>query len=275
MRLHSFRFRQILLQACLFLLSLVVFIPFYILVVNSLKSPAEASLLGLGLPSKPEWGNYVQVFKAGKLSLAFTNSIVITFVSVVLILITSAATAFILQRRKDAVSKFLNHLVMFGLVVPPAIVPLYKILSFFHINGTLTGIILINVAVRSPLSVFLGYQFLKSISKEIDEAAVIDGCGKYRLFFSIILPLMSPILVTIMIFNAIYVWNDFIYVLFFLSSGSKITLPLTLYLFTGQYSTQWNLVFADIVIVSLPLLIIYFAAQRWIIAGLTAGATKG
>jgi raffinose/stachyose/melibiose transport system permease protein len=273
--LRSFRFQQVLLQIALLLLSLVFLVPFYLLVVNSLKSPAEASVLGLNFPSTLVWSNYAKVFKMGNLLLAFKNSAIITFVSVFIIVITSAATAFVLQRRKDTISKYLNHLVLLGLVIPPAIVPLYKILSFLQINGTLTGIIMVNVAVRSPLSIYLCYQFLKSISTEIDEAAIIDGSGKYRLFFKIIFPLMSPILVTVIIFNAIYVWNDFVYVLFFLSSGTKITLPLTLYLFTGQFSTQWNLVFADIIIISLPLLAIYFAAQKFIIAGLTAGATKG
>ncbi|MCP3775766.1 carbohydrate ABC transporter permease [Paenibacillus sp. MZ04-78.2] len=275
MRLNSIRLPQILLQIALLIAGVVFLVPFYLLIVNSLKPPAEAAVLGLGLPTKLEWANYAKVFKMGNLLLAFKNSMFITSASVIIIVITAAATAFFLQRRKDALSKYTNHLVMLGLVVPPAIVPLYKILNFFHLNGTLTGVILVNVAIRSPLSVYLCYQFLKSISKEIDEAAIIDGSGKYRLFFRIIFPLLGPILVTIVIFNAIYVWNDFVYVLFFLSSGTKITLPLTLYLFTGQYSTQWNYVFADIIIISLPLLAIYFAAQRFIIAGLTAGATKG
>jgi len=275
MSLRALNFRQLVLILVLLALSMTVIIPLYLLVINSLKTPAEANKLELGFPATLEWGNYAKVFDAANLSLAFQNSIVLTFISVVIIVITGAATAFVLQRRRDNYTGFLNLLVMMGLVVPPAIVPVYKLLSFFDLNGTITGVILINVAVRSPLSIFLCYQFLKSISKEIDEAAIIDGCGRHRLFFKIIFPLMGPILVTVIIFNAIYVWNDFIYVLYFLSSGTKITLPLTLYLFTGQFSTQWNLVFADIVIISAPLLVIYFALQRYIIAGLTAGATKG
>lgn len=275
MRLRKFSYRQVLLTGALLVLSMAVIVPLYLLVVNSLKTPAEANKLALRLPDQLVWENYSKVFKAANLSLAFQNSIVLTFFSVVIIVVAGAATAFILQRRKDRYTSLLTLMVMIGLVVPPAIVPVYKVLSFLELNGTITGVILINVAVRSPLSIFLCFQFLKSISKEIDEAAIIDGCGRHRLFFHIIFPLMSPILVTVIIFNAIYVWNDFIYVLYFLSSATKITLPLTLYLFTGQFSTQWNLVFADIVIISAPLLVIYFALQRYIIAGLTAGATKG
>mgnify|MGYP001285161426 CR=1 FL=1 len=267
--------RQSALILALSALSLTVIVPLYLMFVNSLKTPAEANKLELGFPAAPEWGNYVKVFKTAKLGLSFQNSVILTFISVAVIVVASAAAAFVIQRRKDAYSRWLNLLVLIGLVVPPAIVPVYQVLKFLDLNGTLTGIVLINVAVRSPLSIFLCYQFLKSISREIDEAAIIDGCGKHRLFFGIVFPLLSPILVTIVIFNAVYVWNDFIYVLYFLSSGTKMTLPLTLYLFTGQFSTQWNLVFADIVIISAPLLLIYFVLQRYIIAGLTAGATKG
>jgi len=275
MKLRSLPFGQIALIAVLSALSLLILVPFYLIFVNSLKSPAEASELGLAFPSKWEWGNYEKVFEVAKLPLAFTNSVVLTFSSVAIILITAAMAAFVMQRRKDGLSSTLNVLVMLGLVVPPAIVPLYKVLSFFQLNGTILGVVLINVATRSPLSVFLAHQFLKSISKEIDEAAIIDGCGKYKLFFRIVLPLMGPIIVTLFIFNATFVWNDFMYVLYFLSSGKQMTLPLTMYLFTGQYGSMWNLVFANILIISAPLLIVYFFAQRFIIAGMTAGAIKG
>ncbi len=275
MKSRSLPYGQIALIAVISAMSLLIIVPFYLIFINSLKSPAEASELGLAFPSKLEWSNYSKVFEVADLPLAFTNSIVLTFSSVAIILISAAMAAFVIQRRKDGWSAVLNVLVMLGLVVPPAIVPLYKVLSFFHLNGTILGVVLINVATRSPLSVFLANQFLKSISKEIDEAAIIDGCGKYKLFFRIVLPLMGPIMVTLFIFNSTFVWNDFMYVLYFLSSGKQMTLPLTMYLFTGQFGSMWNLVFANILIISAPLLIIYFFAQRFIIAGMTAGAIKG
>ncbi len=275
MKSRSLPYGQIVLIAALSALSLLIVVPFYLIFVNSLKSPAEASELGLAFPSKLEWSNYSKVFEAADLPLAFTNSIVLTFSSVAIILVSAAMAAFAMQRRKDGWSSAMNVLVMLGLVVPPAIVPLYKVLSFFHLNGTILGVVLINVATRSPLSVFLANQFLKSISKEIDEAAIIDGCGKYKLFFRIVLPLMGPIMVTLFVFNSTFVWNDFMYVLYFLSSGKQMTLPLTMYLFTGQFGSMWNLVFANILIISAPLLIVYFFAQRFIIAGMTAGAVKG
>ncbi len=275
MKSRSLPYGQIALIAVISAMSLLILVPFYLIFINSLKSPAEASELGLAFPSKLEWSNYSKVFEVADLPLAFTNSIVLTFSSVAIILISAAMAAFVIQRRKDGWSAALNVLVMLGLVVPPAIVPLYKVLSFFHLNGTILGVVLINGATRSPLSVFLANQFLKSISKEIDEAAIIDGCGKYKLFFRIVLPLMGPIMVTLFIFNSTFVWNDFMYVLYFLSSGKQMTLPLTMYLFTGQFGSMWNLVFANILIISAPLLIIYFFAQRFIIAGMTAGAIKG
>lgn len=275
MKFSSLPSHKVILVLVLTVLSLTIFVPFYLIVVNSLKTPGEAAKLGLDFPSKLEWSNYAKVFEVGKLQLAFTNSIILTFASVAIILITAVMTAFVLQRRKDRVGSTLNFLVMLGLVVPPAIVPIYKVLSFFHLNGTILGVVLINVATRSSLSVFLSQQFLKSISKEIDEAAIIDGCGKYKLFFTIVLPLMGPIIVTLLVFNSVFVWNDFMYVLYFLSSGKQITLPLTMYLFTGQFSSMWNLVFADVILISAPLVLIYFLAQRFIIAGMTAGAVKG
>src|SRR5690625_91658 len=269
------KYKKFLIEIIAVLISLIILIPFYMTVVNSLKSTAESATLGLSLPKIFYWENYVEVFERGRIGIAFINSTTITFGSVLLIILLGAPVAFILQRNKSKISSYILIFLLLGLIITPSIVLLVFVLVMINLTGTKIGVIFVYTAIFSPISIYLMYEYLKGLPTELDEAAIVDGCGPVRLFYQVVFPLMLPIISTVSIFCFIMVWNDFIMPMYFLSGGDNITLPLTIYFFHGQYNSQWKYIFANVVIVTLPLLIVYLFAQKYIIAGMASGAVKG
>ena len=259
-----------------FLLSFIVIIPFYFVLVNASKSKGEAGDMSLAFPAHMEFfNNFSIVFKQGHILNALLNSLIVTCLSVALIIILSAMIGFILARRRGKVSSFINTLIFIGIIVPVAIVPIYRLLQILQMVSTFQGVILLYVAAGIPLSVIIYKGFFKTIPKELDEAGIIDGCGIMRLFFSIIFPLLKHVTITVLVIQFLAVWNDLQFVLYFLNTAKRFTLPLTIYFFTSQYNSSWNLVFTDVVIIALPVVVIYAFAQKYIIAGMTSGAIKG
>ncbi|HEY5584021.1 MAG TPA: carbohydrate ABC transporter permease [Ruminiclostridium sp.] len=211
----------------------------------------------------------------GHILIALINSTIITAASVALIIIIASLSGYVLQRRKDKYSNFFNFLVLGGLIVPPAMVPTYWVLKLFNVNGTVLSVILMEAVLGFSFSVLIYKGFFTTIPKEIDEAALVDGCSGLRLFFTIIFPLLKPVTTTIAVIQAISIWNDFTIPMYFLSSSSNTTLPITVYMFFGKYQSSWNLVFADVVIIAIPMTIVYLLAQKYIIDGMTSGSLKG
>jgi raffinose/stachyose/melibiose transport system permease protein len=163
---------------------------------------------------------------------------------------------------------------MSGIVLPGAIIPTFFLLQRLNLINTYTGVIVVLLSMTMPVSVFLYTGFMKSVPKELDEAGIIDGCGKLRLFFVIILPLLRPATITVMIFNFMGVWNDVTTQLYF-SNADKWTMPMMVYRFQGMYSSQWNLIFADLILTSIPVVLVYIIGQKYMVSGLTTGAVKG
>lgn len=257
-----------------FFLSILVVAPFAIIILNSFKTKKEASEMNFKLPI--QWNllnNYEEVFKTGILR-AFFNSCGVTFLALILILITSALTAFILQRRESGFTKRLTTFFVIGLILPGQIIPTYMICDFLHLKGFL-GAAIVLAAANIPLGVFMYIGYLKSISISIDEAAIVDGCNTFQLFFKVIVPLLKPMTVTLFIINFMGIWNDFGTTIYFLNNSQNYTLTLTIYNFFGAHGSDWNLVFANVVLVSLPVILIYFTAQKHIMSGMTSGAVKG
>ncbi|HOO28135.1 MAG TPA: carbohydrate ABC transporter permease, partial [Lachnospiraceae bacterium] len=147
--------------------------------------------------------------------------------------------------------------------------------KILHLTGTYAGVIFVESAVQLPWTVFTLTGFIKNVPKELDEAAFIDGAAPLHMFFKIVLPLMKPILATALVSAAMYAWNEFMVPLYFFNTSSNWTLPLTVYNFFGQYASNWNYVFADLMITALPITILYLCCQKYIVSGATAGAVKG
>lgn len=258
------------------LLSGIVLIPLYFIVINSFKTKNEAADMLLTFPTKLKIiDNYQRVFTEGKILSAFINSLIITVIAVVFIVLFSAMIGFILQRRKGKFSNLINFLMIAGLIVPPAIVPIFWILQRIHLQSSFAGVIMIYITFGLPFSAMLYKGFFSTIPAEIDEAAVIDGCDITSLFFKVIFPIVKPVTFTVFIVQFLSVWNNFDIALYFLSSPTKFTMPLTVYFFFGQYNSYWNLVFADVVLIALPVVAVYAIAQKYIISGMTSGAIKG
>lgn len=256
--------------------TLFFLVPFAFIVLQASKDRKSANLSTLGLPSKwLLWDNIVAVVQARDYQLvtAFVNSVILTVVSVFLMVVFGAMTAYVLDRRKSRLNPLVNTMVLAGLIIPPAVVPTIWVMQSLDIFKTLPGLILIEAVFGLSFTVLIMRAFVATIPREIDEAAIIDGAGPLKLFFSVIFPLLRPTIITVTVVQAVTVFNDFQNPLYFLP-GSP-TVQLTLYNFKSQFEQQYNLLFADILLITIPPLIMYIFFQRQIVSGMTSGAVKG
>ena len=257
------------------LLSALMLIPLLLIVFTAFKSGSDAQTMSFALPKNWDIGNFATVIEQGHLGVGFLNSLLYAGSGTVLTVLLAAMAAYVFSRRRNRGNKFLYMFLVMGIVLPINYVALMKVMQVLALNNTRIGIILLYTAIQLPFMVFLMYGFVARIPIELDEAAVLDGCGPFRLFFSIILPLMKPILITAMVLCFLNMWNEFILPLYFLNSTDKWPMTLAVYSFFGQFETRWNLIAADVLLTSLPVVVMYLAAQKYIVGGQTAGAVKG
>jgi raffinose/stachyose/melibiose transport system permease protein len=261
------------------IVSIVVFIvPFLFIVINAVKDKRESSLRSFAWPTEWHfWDNLVQVIQTRDymLVLAFVNSSILTVASITLLVVFGAMVGFVLQRRPSRWTNVANFLVLAGLIVPPAVVPTIWVLQGLHLFKTLHGLILIEVAYGLSFTVLLFRAFIATIPRELDEAAIIDGAGPLRIFFTVILPLLRPVVVTVIVVQSVAIFNDFTNPLYYLPGAKNVTVQLTLYNFQSLYDTSFNLLFMNILLITIPPLIVFIFFNRQIVAGLTAGAVKG
>ncbi|NNU84592.1 carbohydrate ABC transporter permease [Geobacillus sp. BMUD] len=270
--------QKIAIECVAVLLTLVVFgIPFYFVIINAVKNAQESSLLNMAWPSSFHLiENMREVLAAqdGMIIRAFFNSLMITAFSIVLLIFLGAMAGYVLHRKKNKATSFFDFLILVGLIIPPAVVPTIWVLNEIGLFKTMPGIVLVEVALNLPFTVLLYKNFMATIPKEIDEAALIDGCGRFRLFFSIIFPLLKPVSATVVVLTTVGIYNDFVNPLYFYPGKENATLQLTLYNFFSMYNTQWNLLFTNILLISLPPLILFIFFNKKIVDGMVAGSIK-
>jgi raffinose/stachyose/melibiose transport system permease protein len=259
----------------LWLCALVILLPLATVLATSLKSLKEAGSLNLSLPSEALFGNYRTVFMEGKILGGVWNSVVVTGSATFLILLSSSMLGFVFSRRKTAMTIFMEKCVTLGLVAPFTALPTVMLLKTLGILGTRGALALVYTALFLPFTTMMLSAFVKTLPRELDEAAIIDGCSGLMLFRRIILPLLQAPLITAFLLNTMWVWNDFMIPLYLLNSAARWTLPLSVFSFFGKYNHSWQYICANMVIVSAPVTIIYLVAQRSIISGMTTGAVKG
>lgn len=267
---------KIIKEVAACLLTLVILVPLYILIINSFKNSEQAGLSGIGLPV--EWHiieNYTTLVKVGNILTGLKTSLIVTIISVAFTIIMTSMAAFVLQRKKTRLSNILYMTILIGMFLPGSAIISFFILKFFGLTGTYFAAILVYINCTTPLNIFLYFGSYKNIPRELDESAIVDGCGPYRMFFKVVFPLIKPVTVTVIIISFMTYWNDFQTALWFLNSPRTFTLVMTLYSFYGEHQADWNLVFADIVVISLPVVLIYLALQKFVVSGMTAGAIKG
>lgn len=262
-------------NAVAWVMSVVTIAPLLLVVLNSLKDKVQASSMGFDLPRSIHVENFAVVFEKGKLGNSLWNSVLYSGASTILCILFASLAAYVYARNRTKLNRFSYLFVILGIAMPLNYFTLTKMMQLTHLMNTQIGIILLYAAVQIPFSVFILYGFVGTIPKELDEAGIIDGCSPIRLFVSVIFPLLKPAIATVFILAFLNTWNEFLIPLYFLNNASKWPMTLSVYNFFGQYQMDWNLVSADIVMTSLPVIIIYLAGQRYIIAGMTAGSVKG
>ena len=258
--------------------TLLFLTPFAFIFTQAAKDKNEASLLQFSWPTHFQlWDNIVAVFQARDymLVIAFINSTILTVASVALLVILGSLIAFTLDRRKSKLNPLINTFVLAGLIIPPAVVPTIWVMQSLGIFKTMIGLILIEVAFGLSFTVLTMRAFVATIPKELDEAAIVDGAGPLTLFFRVIFPLLRSVIVTIVVVQSIFIFNDFQNPLYFLPGNANATVQLTLFNFQSQYATSYNLLFANILVITIPMLVLYIFFQRQIVAGMTSGAVKG
>ena len=206
---------------------------------------------------------------------AMRNSFVVTVVSVTVLVIFCAMAGFVLERRRDRMATLVSAAVLAGLIIPPAVVPTIYVLQEIHLFNSLWGLVLVEVAYIAPFSIILFRAFVATIPRQLDEAAMIDGCTGLSLFFRVIFPLLRPVTITVILTASVAIYNDFVNPLYFLPGSDNATVQLTLFNFQSQFNTQWNLLFMDVLLITVPALIMFIIFNRKIVAGLTTGAVKG
>lgn len=267
------------LNAVALVVSTVVFlVPFAFIILTSVKNKQEAALLDFTWPTSFHlWDNMVEVITTRNWMLvtAFINSTILTVASVTLLVIFSAMVGFVLQRRKSRWNGVINFLILAGLMMPPAVVPTIWLLQSIGLFAKLHGLVLIEVAYGLSFSILLYRAFIATIPRELDEAAIIDGARPLDVFFRVILPLLWPVTVTNIVVQSVAVFNDFTNPLYYLPGNANATVQLTLYNFQSQYNTSYNLLFTNILLITIPPLLVFLFFNRQIVAGMTAGAVKG
>lgn len=270
------RLGQAIKYFILILFAFIFLYPIVLMILNSFKTNLEIFRSPLGLPSAFNLQNYIDVWQTVNFSGYVWNSIYVSAGSVFVILFVSSLAAYYLSRYSFKWNPYILFFFMLGLMLPMklAIIPLYLIFMNLGLLDTLTSLIIVYVAGNIPFAVFVFYGFFKTLPKDLEQSARLDGCNEFQVYYKIVLPLMKPAIATVGIVNLIGVWNDFFYPLIFIRSDELRTIPIGMLTLFGEYDTQWNLLFAGLTISSLPMIIAFLFASKQFIEGLTSGAIK-
>ena len=257
------------------LIALIFFFPVLMAVINSFKTRGEILASAIALPSAPTFANYAAVIEATDFIKVFFNSCLVTGGGIVLNLLVSALAGYALARWRSKWANILTLLFLSSMFVPfhTIMIALLTTARDLKLTGHIWGLILIYCGLQCPIPIFLIKGFVHSVPRELEEAAMIDGCGAVRLFLSIVLPMLKPILATVSVLNVLWIWND--YLLPYLILGKPLTIPLSQMYFYGQYNQQWHLIMAGFVVSTIPVVIFFLFMQKYIINGIASGAVKG
>lgn len=262
----------------LIVIGIVFVVPFIFIFLTASKTGPEAAMFEFSLPTNFQlFDNIREVleFRDGRMLLALWNSTVLTVGSITLIVLLSALVAFVMQRRQDRVASLASSIMLAGLILPPAVVPTIFVLQNIGLYRTLLGLIMVEVAVTMPFAIITLRAFMATIPREIDEAAIIDGASPMQVFFRIVLPLLRPAIITVIVVSSVGIYNDFAGPLYFLPGAENVTVQLTMYSFISQFTSQWHLLFANVLVITIPPLVMFLFFQRQIVSGMTKGAIKG
>ncbi|WP_308638161.1 carbohydrate ABC transporter permease [Paenibacillus silvisoli] len=257
-------------------IALLFLTPFYFLLINSFKKLSAILLNAATLPAS--WGldNFRRAWVAIDFPSVFAHSVIITALSVGCLVVVASMSAYRLVRRPTAFNKFLFTVYVAAMIIPfqSVMLPLMRITSLFELRGHVYGIVICYIGFGISLSMFLFHGFIKSVPLEIEEAAVVDGCSPYGVYWRIVFPLLKPIAVTVIILNVLWIWNDYLLPVLVINDNFT-TIPLAVQKFFGQYLRKWDLAMASLTLSTVPIIVFFLFLQKYIIQGITAGSVKG
>lgn len=258
--------------------TLVFLFPFIICILMSVKSKQETEKNILGLPTQIYWENFTDAIEKANILNSMKNSVILTVFSVVITILAASLAGYAIGRMyKKKVFRLYETVLMASMMIPfqTLMIPLYKMYKNLGLLNTLTGAIILVAAMNMPFAIMMFIGFVRTLPIELEEAAMLEGCGKFKIFTTIIFPLLKPITATVAVLDSLWAWNEFNISLLVLQKNAVKTIPIQQYVFFGEHSANYNMAFAAAVISMIPIIIFFTLAQKQIVAGMTAGAVKG
>lgn len=269
---------SIIILVVLIAYSLFSLFPILMGVLNSLKTDGEMLNNIMALPERLLFSNYIQAWEKINFLRSLFNTIIIAGVGVTGMIFFGSMAGYKLARVHSRLSNIIFGLFIMSMLIPfhSIMITLTRIANNLHVQGSTVGLGLIYIGIGVPMAIFLFHGFVKSIPYELEEAAIIDGCGDYKVFFNIIFPLLRPIVATVAILNILWLWNDFLLPLLMLTDSSDYTLLLSINMLFGQYNNNdWTAILASLILSMLPVVLTYLLLQKHIVKGISEGAIKG
>ena len=268
--------KQILIYVLFAVLLILFLVPFALVLLNSFKPNKEIILSPLALPKEINLQGYVKAFSSMNYVQTFTNSLIITVLSIVFIILFAVMCAYFFARNNWKINKIIFSIMVTSMIIPFQTIMIPVVRNFSAVNAVdnIFMVVVFYVGAHISMAVFMFQGFIKGIPVELDEAATIDGCGQFQILFKIVCPLLKPIISTVAVLDILAIWNDFLLPYILLQSNRLKTLPLMTYSFFGQYSVDYSLVCSGLIMSILPVIIIYIFLQKQIIEGVVAGAIK-
>lgn len=256
--------------------AIITLAPILLAILNSFKTNGEIYTNILSFPKVWSFENYITAFQKTNYLKSLFNTIFLVSLSLIGIVIASSLAGYKLARTKSKLSGLLFGIFILSMLIPfhSIMIGLVKVSHDLHVQGSLWGLAIIYVGIGSPMAIFLYHGFTKNIPREIEEAAMIDGCNELQLFFKVVFPMLKPITATIVILNALWIWNDFLLPLLMITDKDKYTLLLSTKMLFGQYSSDWSRILAILILALLPVIIVYLFMQKYIVKGVSDGAIK-
>jgi raffinose/stachyose/melibiose transport system permease protein len=253
--------------------ALAFLFPDYALITLSLKNKQQIASAPLSLPTSPTLDNFSSAWSSASLGSALLNSTVITVASLVALIALGSFCAYFLARCASRLGYWLYVLFLLGIVLPfqLGMIPLFKLVDSLGLLGSYQGMILFYTGIQLPFTVFLYTGFIRALPRDYASAAQIDGANHLQAFTKVVFPLLRPITGTVLILNAVFIWNDFFTPLLYLGGSAKETVPVRVFSFVGQYVSDYGLVFAGLVLAALPILVVFLILQRYVIKGFASG----
>ncbi|GGH64932.1 MULTISPECIES: carbohydrate ABC transporter permease [Paenibacillus] len=271
------RINNVLIRLFLILGSMVAMLPIYMAVVNSFKTQGEMFQSFIALPTTLHWENYTDAFNKINLLGSSLNSAIVSILGIGGIVFCASLAGYKLSRTSGRLSNLIFFMFVASMLVPfhSIMIPLTRVAKGMGVQGSTYGLALIYIGLGVNMAIFLYHGFVKSIPRELEESAQIDGCNEFQTFFRIIFPLLLPITVTIAILDFLWIWNDFLLPLLMLTDVNRYTLILSTNMLFGEYNKEWPLILSSLVLTAIPVILIYAFFQKFIMEGIAEGAVKG